>query len=94
MIKNLRKTKEWSLKETAKLLGISESFLSQIENNKRKPSLELIKAIANLFECNADEIAISVGSTPKWIAEKMMAEPKLMLTAAMDEFQKYEKQKK
>ncbi|MDD5014562.1 MAG: helix-turn-helix transcriptional regulator [Atribacterota bacterium] len=45
-IKTLRKHKGIKQKELALKLGISNAYLSSIENNKKEPSLELIKALA------------------------------------------------
>jgi len=45
-IKTLRKYKGIKQKELALKVGISNAYLSSIENNKREPSLELTKALA------------------------------------------------
>ena len=50
IIKNIRKSKRIKQKDLASKLGISNSYLSSIENNKREPSMELTKALANYLE--------------------------------------------
>lgn len=91
MIKRLRKEKHLSLLQVSGELGISESFLSQIENGKRKPSMNLLEAIAKFFERDPDEISISLGIVPAWVVEKMMNAPERALKGARNEFRKYEK---
>ena len=50
IIKNIRKSKRIKQKDLASKLGISNSYLSSIENDKREPSMELTKALANYLE--------------------------------------------
>lgn len=45
-IKELRKKKGLTLRELSKKIGISISFLSDIENSRSKPSLQKLEAIA------------------------------------------------
>lgn len=45
-IKAQRNSKKWTLKQLAATVGISVSFLSDIENGKSKPSLERLQEIA------------------------------------------------
>jgi transcriptional regulator with XRE-family HTH domain len=49
-IKRLRETKGISLRELARKLGVSASFVSQIETNKSNPSLVTLKNIADALE--------------------------------------------
>ena len=90
MIRQKRLERGLSLKEVAAQLDISESFLSQIENKKRKPSPELITALAKYFASSPDEISISVGILPNWIINKLMADPVRAIRSAIDNFSKYE----
>jgi transcriptional regulator with XRE-family HTH domain len=54
-IKKLREVKGISLRELAKRLQVSASFISQIETNKAYPSLVTLKSIA-------DALGTTVGS--------------------------------
>ncbi|MDP0506908.1 MAG: helix-turn-helix domain-containing protein [Fusobacterium sp. JB019] len=49
-IKNIRKQKKIFLKDVAEKSGISSSMLSQIEKGNANPSLNTIKAIADVLE--------------------------------------------
>lgn len=46
IIKNIRKSKCIKQKELASKLGISNTYLSSIENDKKEPSLDLTKELA------------------------------------------------
>ncbi|MDD3375343.1 MAG: XRE family transcriptional regulator [Candidatus Omnitrophica bacterium] len=49
-IKRLRDQKEITLREMAKDVGVSPSFLSQVEKGKASPSLATLKSIADALE--------------------------------------------
>jgi|GEM_PF-2679544 len=51
-IRELRKGKGWSQKALAQYLGVSSSYLSQIENNKQSPSEKLQKKFSDWMEEN------------------------------------------
>ncbi len=46
-IKNIRKQKGQTQNEFASNCGISQTYLSQIESNKREPNLSTLKIISN-----------------------------------------------
>ena len=48
-IRKLRLEKRETLKAVAEKVGISEGFLSQIENGARTPSVKVAKAIAGVL---------------------------------------------
>lgn len=50
----LRKSKNWSLQETADQLGIAKSTYAGYESGYRRPSLEAIKLMADLFGTSID----------------------------------------
>ncbi|MBA4541725.1 MULTISPECIES: helix-turn-helix domain-containing protein [Thermoactinomyces] len=50
----LRKRKKWSLQYTADQLGIAKSTYAGYESGYRRPSLEAIKLMADLFETSVD----------------------------------------
>lgn len=51
---SLRKSKNWSLQDTADQLGIAKSTYAGYESGYRRPSLEAIKLMADLFETSID----------------------------------------
>lgn len=50
----LRKSKRWSIQYTADRLGIAKSTYAGYESGYREPSLEAIRALADLFETSID----------------------------------------
>ena len=46
-IKNIRKQKGQTQSEFASACGISQTYLSQLENNQREPNLSTLKIISN-----------------------------------------------
>lgn len=53
-IKALRLEKELKQKDVAKAINIATNTLSQFENNKGRPSLEVLTLLANFFEVSVD----------------------------------------
>lgn len=53
-IRYLRAKQNLTAKELSKVLNISESSVSLIENGKRKPSLEIIIKVADYFKVTTD----------------------------------------
>lgn len=55
-LRELRKIAGWTQEEVAKKLGVSKQTYSHYENEKRKPSLDTIRDLANVYQVNIDEI--------------------------------------
>lgn len=51
-LKDIRKGKKLTQKELANKIGISNTYLSEIENNSRKPNIDLVKTIADALDVN------------------------------------------
>lgn len=60
-MKNLRKERGLTLAELSKESGVSQPFLSQIENNKRRPSPEILKKLYDPLEYPYDLLLIKAG---------------------------------
>lgn len=69
-IREFRKERELTLKELAKKIGISYSFLSAIERNIKKPSLPTIKQIADTLNIPVTYL-FSENSAEKKIGDKL-----------------------
>ncbi len=48
-VRALRRDRGWKQVELAEVLGIDRSYLSEIENGKKDPSLRVLKTIADGF---------------------------------------------
>jgi len=53
-LRKLRKEKELTQAELAKILNLGESTISFYESGKREPDYEILTKIANYFECSTD----------------------------------------
>lgn len=63
-IKKIRKEKNLSQKDMAKILNIPCSTYSNYENNNREPNAELLKRIASIFSINVNEL-LAIDLVPK-----------------------------
>jgi len=50
ILKRTRTIYGYKASELSELLGISKSYLSEIENNKKQPSLELLEKYSKIYE--------------------------------------------
>ncbi|GIO03406.1 hypothetical protein J5TS2_40740 [Brevibacillus halotolerans] len=57
-LKRLRLIYGYTATEMSKELGISTSYLSEIENNKKQPSLELLECYASVFGIKKSSILL------------------------------------
>jgi transcriptional regulator with XRE-family HTH domain len=55
-LRNIRKENKLTLKEVSLMTGISISFISDIENKRRNPSVETLKILADAFGIPASEL--------------------------------------
>ena len=64
-IKHLRLVREpsWSLRDVAKVTGLSISHLSQIERDEVNPSLSAIDTIASAYGLRAGDLLTEAGYT-------------------------------
>jgi transcriptional regulator with XRE-family HTH domain len=53
---DLRKSRKWSLQETADRLGIAKSTYAGYESGYREPPLQALSQIADLFDTTVDYI--------------------------------------
>lgn len=76
MLSYLRKREGWSQQELAGKLGVAKSTISMYENGARKPSFEMLEAIADLFNINMSTL---VGQETKFdmsfFADNLMPMP-------------------
>ena len=60
-IRNQRESAKLSLRNLAKLAGVSNPYLSQIERGLRKPSAEILHAIARGLSISAESLYVRAG---------------------------------
>src|SRR3954468_21516520 len=60
-IRDQRRTARLSLRKLSELAGISNPYLSQIERGLRKPSAEILQAIARGLRISAETLYVRAG---------------------------------
>ncbi len=60
-IRTQRNNAQLSLRNLAKLAGVSNPYLSQIERGLRKPSAEILQAIAKALEISSETLYVKAG---------------------------------
>ena len=60
-IRDQRKSAQLSLRNLAKQAGVSNPYLSQIERGLRKPSAEILQAIASALRISAETLYVKAG---------------------------------
>jgi transcriptional regulator with XRE-family HTH domain len=60
-IREQRKTAQLSLRNLAAQAGVSNPYLSQIERGLRKPSAEILQAIARALRISAETLYVKAG---------------------------------
>ncbi len=58
-LRKLRDIEGWTQEEVAKKLGVSKQTYSHYENEKRRPSLDMVRELAAVYEVNIDDIFAS-----------------------------------
>lgn len=58
VLQRLRKIYGYKAVEMSENLGISKSYLSEIENNKKQPSLSLLGMYADIFEIKTSSLVM------------------------------------
>ena len=75
-LKKLRMFYGYSAKDLSVLLGISPSYLSEIENNKKEPSFDILKKYSATLDIKLSSLLLfseeySKSNGDKWIRSKM-----------------------
>lgn len=62
-LQTLRKEKELTQNQAAKILSITKEYLSMLENGERNPSDNLKVKMAKLYSCSISDIFLAISST-------------------------------
>jgi HTH-type transcriptional regulator, competence development regulator len=75
-IRREREAKEIGLREMAKKIGVSPTYLSKIERDEfAPPTEEKVRAIAKIIECDSDELLGLAGRLPSDLTEIIKRRP-------------------
>jgi transcriptional regulator with XRE-family HTH domain len=72
-IRRARLAKKWSLREFAKVLEVTPSYVSDIDHDRRVPSEHVLKAIALLLDLDEARLMVKAGrlyeSTERYVED-------------------------
>ena len=63
-IRFLRKNLHWSQEDLALNANINKNYISDLENGRRNPSLEILERISNAFNITLEELFKGIESIP------------------------------
>ncbi|MEI8275345.1 MAG: helix-turn-helix transcriptional regulator [Hyphomicrobiales bacterium] len=75
-IRREREAKEFGLREMAKMIGVSPTYLSKVERDEFPPPVEdKVKAIAKIIGCDTDDLLARAGRVSTDISEIIKRHP-------------------
>jgi transcriptional regulator with XRE-family HTH domain len=75
-IRHERENKEIGLREMAKMIGVSPTYLSKVERDEFSPPAEdKVKAIAKIIGCDADDLLARAGRVSTDISDIIKRHP-------------------
>ena len=75
-VRKQREGKEIGLREMAKMIGVSPTYLSKVERDEFPPPAEdRVKAIAKIIECDADDLLARAGRVSTDISDIIKRHP-------------------
>jgi transcriptional regulator with XRE-family HTH domain len=75
-VRREREAREIGLREMAKMIGVSPTYLSKVERDEFAPPVEdKVKAIAQIIECDADNLLARAGRVSTDISDIIRRHP-------------------
>lgn len=75
-IRRERKAREIGLREMAKLVGVSPTYMSKVERDEFQPPAEdRVRAIAQIIQCDADDLLARAGRVSTDITDIIKRRP-------------------
>jgi ribosome-binding protein aMBF1 (putative translation factor) len=76
-VRREREAKEIGLREMAKMIGVSPTYLSKVERDEFPPPVEdKVKAIAKIINCDADELLARAGRVSSDLSDIIKRRPR------------------
>lgn len=79
ILRRRREEKKFSLREVARQAGISPSYLSDIELDRRQPAEPVLREIARVIAEDAEELACHAGRLSPKAVDYLRLHPRLVL---------------
>ena len=75
LLKNLREKEGVGIKRLAPVLDVSYTYLSKLENNKVRPSEEVVGRVAAYFNYSKDELLLAADKIPTDVLDILKNNP-------------------
>ena len=76
-VRREREAKEIGLREMAKMIGVSPTYLSKVERDEFPPPVEdKVKAIAKIINCDVDELLARAGRVSSDLSDIIKRRPR------------------
>jgi transcriptional regulator with XRE-family HTH domain len=76
-VRREREAKEIGLREMAKMIGVSPTYLSKVERDEFPPPAEdKVKAIAQIIKCDVDELLARAGRVSSDLSDIIKQQPR------------------
>ena len=82
-IRREREAKGLSLREMAKKIKVSPTFLSKVETEDWKPGEDKLRKIAEVIGCDPDDLLARAGRVPTELSEIIKQSPRREMTALL-----------
>jgi len=79
LLRELRSERQMGIKQLGPELGVTYTYISKLENERAKPSEELIQRIATFFNCNPDMLYIAADKVPADAIDVIRRQPNVTL---------------
>jgi transcriptional regulator with XRE-family HTH domain len=80
-VRREREAKEIGLREMAKMIGVSPTYLSKVERDEFPPPAEdKVKAIAQIIKCDVDELLARAGRVASDLSDIIKQHPRELAT--------------
>jgi len=79
LLREIRQQRDLGIKKVAPALGVDYTYLSKLENDRAKPSDDLIDRIANYFGCDKDLLYVAADKIPEDVMDVIRRYPKKTL---------------
>ncbi|MCP3680392.1 MAG: helix-turn-helix transcriptional regulator [Gammaproteobacteria bacterium] len=62
LLRIMRVCEDWTLKEMSNKIDLSVSYLSEIENGKKEPTLQILEDYSDIFKIDLSDIFVLIES--------------------------------
>ena len=77
LVRREREAKEIGLREMAKMIGVSPTYLSKVERDEFSPPAEdKVKKIAKIIDCDADDLLARAGRVSSDLSDIIKQHPR------------------